>query len=126
MEAGPVFWIVTRPHAAHSIAVLPFANRMGDPEMAYLTEGITESLINDLSRIPTLHVRARGAGLRYDSAKVDPLVAGRELRVDRVVRGSISRTPEKIRIEAELMDVHSGTRLWGRTYTKNSHRWRMP
>ncbi len=87
--------------------MLPFANRMGDPEMAYLTEGITESLINDLSRIPTLHVRARGAGLRYDSAKVDPLVAGRELRVDRVVRGSISRTPEKIRIEAELMDVHS-------------------
>lgn len=116
--AGTVFWLVRRDRAPDSIAVLPFENRMGDPEMAYLTEGITESLINDLSRIPTLRVSARGSVIRYDSAKVDPLAAGKELKVDRVVRGSVSRTPAEIRIEAELMDVHSGTRLWGRTYTK--------
>lgn len=115
--AGAVTWLAMKPHSPDSVAVLPFDNRMGDPEMAYLTEGITESLINDLSRIPTLRVSARGSVLRYDSAKVDPLVAGRELRVERIVRGSVSRSADELRIEAELMDVHSGSRLWGRTYT---------
>jgi TolB-like protein len=89
---------------------------MHDPDMEYLTEGITESLINDLSRIPTLRVSARGSVYRYDSAKVDPLRAGRELHVGRVVFGSVSRRGEELLIEAELIDVRSGDRLWGHTY----------
>jgi eukaryotic-like serine/threonine-protein kinase len=106
------------PPSAGSIAVLPFENRTGDSELEYLCEGITDSLTSDLARIPTLRVRARGAVARYGGANgKDALGAGRELGVDHVVRGSVSRSRENVRIEAELMDTRSGTRLWGHTYT---------
>jgi serine/threonine-protein kinase len=114
--AGAVFWFVPQTHAASSVAVLPFQNRMDDPKMEYLTEGITESLINDLSRIPTLRVIALGSVLRYDPAKVAPLTVGRALRVDCVVRGSVSRRADELHIETELMDVRTGNRLWGSMY----------
>ena len=112
-----VFWFILKPPASDSVAVLPFENRMRDPDTEYLTDGITESLIGDLSCIPTLRVSARGAVARFDSARVDPQTAGRELNVGRVVRGSVSRRADELRIEAELIDVRSGARLWGRTYT---------
>ena len=117
LAVAAVFWVLLQPPASDSVAVLPFENRMHDPDMEYLTEGITESLINDLSRIPTLRVSARGSVIRYDSATVDPQRAGRDLHVSRVVRGSVSRRADELRIEAELIDVRSGTRLWGNTYT---------
>jgi TolB-like protein/tetratricopeptide (TPR) repeat protein len=116
LAVGAVFWILFKPSVPDSVAVLPFENRMHDPEMDYLTEGITESLINDLSAIPTLRVSARGAVYRYDKTKVDPLTAGRELHVSRVVFGSVSRRGEELLIEAELIDVRSGDRLWGHPY----------
>jgi serine/threonine-protein kinase len=99
-----------------SVAVLPFDNRLGDPDMEYVGEGITESLTNDLSRIPGLRVSARGSVDRYKGDKIDALAAGRNLHVERVVRGSVSRWKNELRIEAELMDVNSGVRIWGRTY----------
>jgi eukaryotic-like serine/threonine-protein kinase len=104
------------PTQPMSVAVLPFENRLGDPDVQYLSEGITESLISDLSRIPGLRVIARGSVLRYEGKKIDPLDAGRQLHVDRIVRGSVSRRAEELRIEAELMDVRSGTHLWGSSY----------
>jgi serine/threonine-protein kinase len=116
LAVAAVFRIL-KPPASDSVAVLPFENRMHDPDMEYLTEGITESLINDLSRIPTLRVSARGSASRYDNPKVDPQKAGRELHVGRVVRGSVSRRADELRIEAELIDVRSGDLLWARTYT---------
>jgi serine/threonine-protein kinase len=112
-----VLRVVLKPPAPDSVAVLPFENRTHDPEMEYLAEGITESLINDLSRVPTVRVSARGSVFRYDSAKVDPQRAGRDLHVRRVVRGSVSRGADELLIEAELIDVRSGNRLWGSTYT---------
>ena len=116
LALAALLWAFFKPRATDSIAVLPFENRMHDPNMDYLTEGITESLINDLSRIPTLRVSARGSVFRYDSARVDPQRAGRELQVGRLVRGSVSRWVDELRIEAELIDVRSGARLWGQTY----------
>ncbi len=113
MVAAIVYWFWPRPE---SVAVLPF--RIDDQEMAYLGLGIQGSLIDDLSLIPTLKVRARGAVQRYDGGHVDPLAAGRELRATKVIVGSVSRRGEDLRIEAELMDVRSGTRLWGRTYSQ--------
>jgi TolB-like protein/tRNA A-37 threonylcarbamoyl transferase component Bud32/tetratricopeptide (TPR) repeat protein len=111
------FKVLLKPPASDSVAVLPFENRMHDADMEYLTEGITESLINDLSCIPTLRVSSRGSVFRYNTANVDPQRAGRELHVTRVVRGSVSRAAGEYLIEAELIDVRSGARLWGRTYT---------
>jgi len=100
-----------------SVAVLPFQNRTGDPDLAYVTEGITESLINDLSRIPMLRVSARGAVLKYDSPRLDAREAGRELGVNRLIDGSVSRRGEDLFLDAELIDVKSGVRLWGNAYT---------
>jgi TolB-like protein len=103
---------------AESVAVLPFENRFNDPDTAYLSEGVTESLINDLSHIPTLHIRARGAVLKYSGDHVDPMQAGRDLHVTRIVVGSVSSRRDELRIEAELIDVRTGTRLWGSVYTR--------
>lgn len=103
--------------AVSSVAVLPFQNRTSDPEMAYLTEGITESLINDLSRIPTLRVIARGSVLKYDRPKVDPQTVGRDLGVARVIDGSMSRQGDDFLLDTELIDVRSGVRVWGYAYT---------
>jgi serine/threonine-protein kinase len=116
LAAAAILWVVLKPPPSDSVAVLPFENRMHDPDMQYLTEGITESLINDLSAIPTLRVSARGSVYRYDKANVDPQRAGRELHVSRIVRGSVSRRADELFIEAELIDVGSGTRLWGKPY----------
>jgi hypothetical protein len=66
--AAAGLWLGLRPHPPDSIAVLPFENRAGDPEIEYISQGITESLINDLSRIPTLRVSALGSVRRYDTA----------------------------------------------------------
>ena len=117
VAASAFFWFEFQPRPPESIAVLPFENRIGDMEMEYVSHGITESLINDLSRIPTLRVSALGSVHRYDISKADAKTAGRELKVDRLVRGSVSRLGDELRIEAELMDVRSGAQLWGRSYT---------
>ncbi len=116
--AAAAYWFVhARAPAVDSVAVLPFENRTGDPQMAYLAEGITESLINDLSRIPTLRVSARGAVLKYEGARVDARAAGRDLRVSRIVDGSISRQGDDFFLDTELIDVRSGVRLWGNAYS---------
>jgi eukaryotic-like serine/threonine-protein kinase len=111
------FFLFARPPTVDSVAVLPFQNRTGDPQMAYLAQGITESLINDLSRIPTLRVSARASVLKYDSPTVDVRTAGRELGVTELVNGFISKQGDALYLDTELIDVRSGTRLWGNAYT---------
>ncbi len=112
-------YFVLRSHAARadSVAVLPFQNRTGDPGMAYVTEGITESLINDLSRIPRLRVISRGSVLKYDNPKRDPQAAGRQLGVRRVIDGSVWKRGDDFSMNTELIDVQSGVRLWGNDYS---------
>jgi eukaryotic-like serine/threonine-protein kinase len=99
------------------VAVLPFENRTGDPGLAYLTEGITESLINDLSHIPTLRVIARGSVLKYEGSKIDPQTVGRQLGVARVIDGSVSRNGDEFHLDTELIEVQTGVRLWSYAYS---------
>jgi TolB-like protein/tetratricopeptide (TPR) repeat protein len=110
------FLVRSQTSRADSIAVLPFRNRTGDSSLAYITEGITESLIDDLSRIPKLRVIARGSVLRYDSPKTDPQAAGRELKVARIIDGSVAKRGDEFFLDTELIDVRSGVRLWGSSY----------
>jgi TolB-like protein len=105
---------------SESIAVLPFQNGMADPQMDYLSRGITETLIQDLSRIPPHRVLSLAAVARYEKHSIDPIQAGRDLHVDRVLSGSISRVDDELLIEAELSDVHTGKRTWGHTYRRKS------
>jgi serine/threonine protein kinase/tetratricopeptide (TPR) repeat protein len=101
-----------------SIAVLPFENTAGDPEHEYLSDGITGSLINILATIPKLRVMAQSTVFRYKGRAIDPQVIGRELNVRAVLTGRVMQSGGALRIGAELVDVATGTQLWGAQYNR--------
>jgi len=101
-----------------SIAVLPIVNSSGDADLEYLSDGITESLINTLSRIPKLRVMARSTVFRYKGREADPQRVGSELNVRAVMTGRIRQRGDQFIIGAELVDVVDGSQLWGEQYTK--------
>ncbi len=104
-----------------SLAILPLINLSGDPETDYLSDGITESLINNLSRLPKLRVMARSTVFRYktrttsglQAEEPDPLVVGRDLNVRAVLIGRIMQRDDNVIIKAELVDTSDGSHLWG-------------
>ena len=106
-----------RPHRVSkiidSLAVLPFKNANGDPEHEYLSDGITGSLINILATLPKLRVMAQSTVFRYKGAEIDPQAIGRELNVRAVLTGRIMESSGSLRIGAELVDVATGSQLWG-------------
>src|SRR3990167_7945232 len=104
--------------AITSVAVLPFVNSSGDPETEYLSDGITESLINNLSQLPHLQVMARSTVFRYKGPNVDPLQAGRELKVGAVLTGRVTQRGDTLVIAAELVNVAQGNQLWGEQYNR--------
>jgi len=104
--------------AISSVAVLPFVNSSGDPETEYLSDGITESLINNLSQLPHLQVMARSTVFRYKGPNVDPLQAGRELKVGAVLTGRVTQRGDTLVIAAELVNVAQGNQLWGEQYNR--------
>jgi eukaryotic-like serine/threonine-protein kinase len=101
-----------------SIAVLPFENTAGDPEHEYLSDGITGSLINILATIPKLRVMAQSTVFRYKGRNIDPQAIGRELNVRAVLTGRVMQSGGSLRIGAELVDVATGTQLWGAQYDR--------
>jgi DNA-binding winged helix-turn-helix (wHTH) protein/TolB-like protein len=95
-----------------SIAVLPFVNESGDPDFEYITDGITEGLIRDLARIPTLSVKARNTVFKYKDRNVDPIVVGSEISVEAVVMGRIRKAEgDQIALNYEMVDARSGSVL---------------
>jgi len=101
-----------------SLAVLPFENTSRDPEHEYLSDGIPGSLINILAIIPKLRVMAQSTVLRYKGRGIDPQAVGRELNVRAVLTGRIMQSGESLRIGAELVDVATGSQLWGAQYDR--------
>ena len=101
-----------------SLAVLPFENASGDPEHEYLSDGITGSLINILATIPKLRVMAQSTVFRYKGRAIDPQVIGRELNVRAVLTGRVMQSGGSLRIGAELVDVATGSQLWGAQYDR--------
>jgi eukaryotic-like serine/threonine-protein kinase len=116
---GAVLWIRLRPgHAAiASLAVLPFENGTREPDSDYLSDGITESLIDQMSRVPALRVMARATVFHFKGSG-DPQEAGRKLGVGAVLMGRISRREGRLSISAELVDVATGARLWADKYDR--------
>ncbi|MDP9194539.1 MAG: protein kinase [Acidobacteriota bacterium] len=102
-----------------SIAVLPLANASNDPNTEYLSDGITEGIINKLSQLPKLKVMARSTVFRYKNREVDAQSVGRELRVRAVLTGVVKHVGERLQISVELVDSHDGAQLWGETYTRD-------
>ncbi len=99
-----------------SLAVLPFAN--ADPNTEYLSDGITESLINNLSRLPQLRVLPRSTVFRYKGQQADPQKAGRDLKVRAVLTGRVVQRGDGLSIQAELVDVEKESQLWGERYNR--------
>ena len=101
-----------------SIAVLPFTNMSGDPEQEYFSDGITEDIITDLSKIGGLMVVARNSSFAYKHKSPDVRTVGRELGVRSVLEGSIRRAGNRVRITAQLVDATSGGHLWAERYDR--------
>ena len=102
-----------------SIAVLPFKNLSGDPEQGYFSDGITEDLITDLSKISSLFVVSRSAVFRYKGKDVTPEQVSRELGIRHVLEGSVRKAGDKVRINAQLIDATTGGHLWAERYDRD-------
>ncbi|HEY9230893.1 MAG TPA: protein kinase, partial [Blastocatellia bacterium] len=104
--------------AIDSLAILPLANESRDPETEYLADGITESIINNLSQIPKLRVMARSTVFRYKGRDVDPITVGHELGVRAVLVGRMLSRGDALIIKVELVDTGDGSHLWGENYNR--------
>ncbi len=101
-----------------SVAVMPFVNASNDPNSEYLSDGITESLINNLSQLPNLTVLARSSVFRYKGKDVDPPTVAKDLKVQALVTGRIVQHGDQLIISSELIDARSNRNLWGDQYDR--------
>jgi TolB-like protein/Tfp pilus assembly protein PilF len=117
--AAASYYLLT-PHTDQisSMAVLPFLNVSGNPDTEYLSDGITEALINNLSQLPDIRVAARSLAFRFKGRDVDPLKAGRELNVRAVITGTVTTRGGMLVIQSDVMDVTNGSQIWGSRYTR--------
>ena len=101
-----------------SIAVLPFANLSNDSKTEYLSDGITESLINSLSQLPNLAVMSRNTVFRYKGQPADPQKVGKELHVRAILTGRLIQSGDELMISVNLEDVQNSRQLWGEQYNR--------
>jgi TolB-like protein len=104
-----------------SIAVLPFNNMSGDPEQEYLSDGITEDIITELSRFRSLFVIARNTSFQYRGKDIDVKRVGKELGVQFVLEGSIRKLGDRMRVTTQLIDTLSGSHAWADRYDRDLH-----
>jgi serine/threonine protein kinase len=115
--AGAYF--LGRSAPIRSIAVLPFVNDTGDPNSEYLSDGISESLINGLSQLPRLTVMSRNSVFRYKGKDADAQQAGKTLNVDAVLTGRVSKRGDGLSISTELVDTRDNSHVWGEQYNRS-------
>ncbi len=101
-----------------SIAVLPFTNMSGDPEQEYFSDGITEDIITELSRFPTLFVIARHSSFVFKDQTIDLKEVGDRLGVRYLVEGSVRKAGNRVRITAQLIDATTGDHIWAERYDR--------
>ena len=99
-----------------SLAVLPFDNLSDDKEQGYLADGISDDLTTELARVPGLFVLSRTAALAYRDTNTDPKVVAAKMGVRHLLKGSVRRTGDNIRINAQLIDGKSGGNVWAQRY----------
>src|SRR5262245_42199472 len=117
--SGWAFFLRFKTHPPiESLAVLPFTSGSGDPQTSYLSDGITESLINNLSQLPNLRVIARTTAFRYKDQAADPSIIGRDLNVSAALTGKVLLRGDALIVQADLVNVADGAQLWGQQYTR--------
>jgi serine/threonine protein kinase/tetratricopeptide (TPR) repeat protein len=102
------------------LAVLPFVNGSADPNAEYLSDGITESLINSLSQLPDLKVMSRDSAFRYKGKDAGAETVGRELGVRTVLKGRVAQIGDNLAISAELIDAMDSSHIWGQQYSRKA------
>ncbi len=102
----------------NSIAVLPFVNMSSDPEQEYFSDGISEELLNLLSKIPELRVISRSSSFAFKGEKIDIPTVAKKLNVAHVLEGSVRKAGNQVRITAQLIDARTDTHLWSETYDR--------
>ena len=107
-----------RQTSNRSIAVLPFENASNDPNAEYLSEGISEALINSLTELQQLKVIARSTAFHYKGKDVDPKRVGRELNVAAVLTGKVRQMQDALSVQVDLVDANTGAQLWGAGYDR--------
>ncbi len=117
LVAGLVYFM-NRNQPIDSIAVLPFVNSNNDPDIEYLSDGITETLITKLSQLPQLRVMARSTVFRFKGKDMTAQQVGEELNVRAVLTGAIVQRGNALRLNAELVDVSDGAQIWGGQYNR--------
>jgi TolB-like protein len=104
--------------AKNSIAVLPFQNASGDPNVEYLSDGISESLINSLSQLPNVRVLARSTMFSFKGRESNPQEVGKQLGVETVLTGRVVQRGDSLTVQTDLVNVADGSQLWGERYNR--------
>ena len=120
LAAVSIYWIKRPSVSIDSLAVLPFVNAGGDPNMEYLSDGITENLINSFSQLSRLRVVPRSRVFRYKGREADAEKIGKELNVRAVLTGRVVQRGDNLNIQAELIDVAGESQVWGQNYSQKS------
>ena len=113
-----LYFFLWRPRPIDSIAILPFVNASSDPQVEYLSDGLTESLINSLSQLPNLSVMSRNSVFRYKGKGTDPKTVGKELGVRAVFLGRVVQQGGNLSVGVELVDTANNRHLWGEQYNR--------
>ena len=109
-----------RNQRGKSLAVLPFVNAIADPSIEYLTDGITESIINSLSQLPGLRVVPRSLVFRYKGLQADPATVGLALNARTILTGRVVQQGDFVNIQAELVDTNTESQLWGEQFRQKT------
>jgi serine/threonine-protein kinase len=119
---GFIYWLynhrVSKPAQIESVAVLPFVNASGNADVEYLSDGITESLIDGLSQLPHLLVKARSSVFRYKGREVEPQQVASELSVQAILNGRVALRGEDLTLYLSLVDGRTGNQIWGEQYNR--------
>jgi DNA-binding SARP family transcriptional activator/TolB-like protein len=118
LPAGAAGGTPRRGAPSNSLAILPLVNASHDQGLEYLSDGITESIINNLSQLPQLKVMARSTVFRYKGREGDPREIGGHLGVRAVLTGRVMQRGDRLNIQTELVDVSDGSQLWGEQYDR--------
>jgi TolB-like protein len=104
--------------AIESIAVMPFVNESGNANVEYLSDGMTETLISSLTRLPNLNVKARSSVFRYKGRETETKTIGKELNVQPILNGRVAQRGDQLTLSLELVDVKTENAIWSQQYTR--------
>ncbi|MEK6303754.1 MAG: protein kinase [Acidobacteriota bacterium] len=120
VAVAAVLYFASGSGAINSVAVLPFDNASNDPNTEYLSDGISDSLINSLSKLPQLKVISRNSSFKYRGKEVDLQEVAKALGVQAIVTGRVMQVGDRLQVSAELADTRDKTQMWGEQYNRQA------